>query len=127
MATGTSTLMIMTMISIGLGIMGYSSYGATSLAGWPNPNVSGFINGVSVAIGVILTASVVVGLISSNFALIYSVPMQIFDGIILILFIGPLAWLGDPSLPIELKAILGGVFGVMILMTMMSFLRGGEV
>lgn len=138
MASGTTTLMILVMMSLFLWIMGYQSIGNQMLYGWSCPpgagcgGLSDVVGFIGVIIGFLATGFLVSAAISGSlpgsFSVIYTVPILLFSGLIAGLFLLPLSFLTEPEIvmPTVVKMLLSAVFGVMILSTVISFIRGGE-
>ena len=118
---------------VNLGVLGNFSAGTTAVCTGIGDYATGatgigpMITGI---VGIILGATVLAiagGAISSNFGLIYTIPAFIVSAVLLGLFLTPLSFITEAGIPYPLNALIGLVFGVMLLFSMISFIRGGEI
>jgi hypothetical protein len=131
MADGRTTLLILAMIQFGMGMMGYGSGFDSMMNNWfggfgvGNPTM--FLGAITVGILGAAGAGVVASYLSSNFGVIYAIPATIAQGVILVLFLTPMTFLTEGSIPYPVNILLDIIFGVMVLFTIFSFVRGGEL
>jgi len=122
-------MMLLFCINFGLGLAGYSSaasqlayggFGLTSVEG-----VQGMVWALLGAFGIIAGAAIAGGALSSNFGLIYTIPIAIL-GVIMALVMSPLSFLNEVALPAEIKMLFLGIFGIALIGGVLSFIRGGD-
>ena len=80
-------------------------------------------NNPSIALGgvVFLVSAVLLG---GSFIVIYTIPILLI--IAANLFLLPTSFLFSDALPFEIRLIVGGFLNLMLIMTMISFIRGGD-
>ena len=131
MADGRTTLLILAMIQFGMAMMGYHSGFDTMMNNWfggvgmasPALMLGAIVGGVILAAG----AGVAASILSSNFGVIYAIPAAIAQTILLVLFLVPMGFLTEGMLPYPIDALASLIFGIMVMFTVLSFVRGGEV
>ena len=156
MADGRTLLMVQVMIVFFLYLMGYHSAGQQLMGGWlctPQSISIGFGNvstGIPIAcagtgsfdtgasgmagmadliIMLILglaAIGVATSVVSSNFGLIYAIPAVMISAVV-VLFLTPLSFMSEIMLPYPLNTFISLVFGMMLIYTIITFVRGGEL
>lgn len=80
-------------------------------------------------IGLLFLVIIGTGVISlatgGNFAQIYTIPLTIAP-ILLLLALVPFSFIMEPSLPAEIRILFGGFIGILIIIGIIDFVRGGE-
>jgi hypothetical protein len=122
-------MMLMFCINFGLGLAGYTSAAQTMVYGGNSlTSVQGVQNMVWAligAFGLIAGAAIAGGALSSNFGLIYTIPIALL-GVVLTFIMSPLSFLNEVAMPAEIKTLFLGIFGIALIGGVLSFIRGGD-
>ncbi len=131
MTDGRTTLMILALIQFGLGTMGYHSGFENMMNDWFGgfglTNLPLMLGAIMIGITAATGAGVAASFLSSNFGVIYAIPALIGQTVILILFLTPISFLTEGPIPYPVNFLLDIIFGIMVMFTVISFVRGGEL
>lgn len=137
MASGMSTLMILTLIMFGMNLMGYHSGMNDLMSNWIKNPATGEVAGIGdlsamlgiLMVGIVAAAGtgVAASALGSNFGVIYAIPAAIMQFFVIGLFLVPISFLTEGVLPYPIDVLASIIFGIMTIFTVISFVRGGEV
>jgi hypothetical protein len=105
----------------------------SSAVGTGGLNINSIINMIysiftNPAFLLILIGSMVTGFLlsGSNFSVIYIIPIFILL-VVVNLFVFPTSFLFDEALPVLMKVVIGMLFNIFLILSVVEFIRGGEI
>jgi hypothetical protein len=130
MGYGSVTLLLLFFVSFGLWFAGYTSAAGAVFTGLYAGQGVGTVAGALAMVTLFMAAILIVivpviigAALSSSFSVMFTIPIAIISIVIGILFL-PLSFINESGLPWELKALLSGFFGILILITALDYIRG---
>ena len=125
MGLGTNVIVLLMVTAYILSLAGYPCAATTILSGFLDGNLSAG-NILGNGLTTLLTIAVPVGIIAT--LVTFPNPYAIFagiTGILLTFFTFPYSIFSEPSMPSEIKILVGGTFAMIYLLALISWFKGG--
>jgi len=118
-------------VSTVLYIMGFTSIGSSFVSKYGSELTLGTVTDILIAnsgtilgLGIGLGAAAVAATWLSGFGAVYIIPAYLIS-VVVTIFVLPLSFLLDPSLDLMAKTLITGFFNIMMVLSVLDFIRGG--